>query len=489
MARVASSIVSECDDNIELMTSKQDHKEGDVLLTLQSREVPSVMIPREPGNDDPAIRWNFVKFSVFLAAVPASALACLGLATAELGNATGSWQSALLYLSYTLSSVSGATVVVHRYGSLRACVVGASLFCLYILCFWAATTSNFYSKAWAEAGALMGGVGAGILWTGQGVFFAETVTQQSGSSSDLGGTFAFWLLLEETLLDATSTVLTRVVGLSWNVVFAVYSFVAVGATLALALFVNASSQTTLSSDDTNYCRQMIAALDLLVNDSKAKYLIGFNVAFGWSGAFLNSFISGQVVPVVLSSSTYIGLFVAWHGAVAAFSSLLFKRVPHSVVLSVGCVAFASVGLPLIVSPNFSLWQWPMLLWIYGIQGLGRATYEGALRAQTSDWFADHKEGAFANLILQNGLATGMGYFLALRLDCSTTSIYCWEYANGNGLHNFGFFAGLVVLASVVGLFGYWRAWYLYKDEESKRIARRQRPKSYQAITEEAGEMT
>jgi hypothetical protein len=49
-----------------------------------------------------------------------------------------------------------------------------------------------------------------------------------------------------------------------------------------------------------------------------------------------------------------------------------------------------------------------------MQGIGRATFEGTLKATFADFFSYEKEGAFANIILQNGLAGAVGYICKIR---------------------------------------------------------------------------
>ena len=49
----------------------------------------------------------------------------------------------------------------------------------------------------------------------------------------------------------------------------------------------------------------------------------------------------------------------------------------------------------------------MKIWFYRI--IIRATFEGTLKATFADYFSYEKEGAFANIILQNGLSGAVGY--------------------------------------------------------------------------------
>ena len=212
---------------------------------------------------------------------------------------------------------------------------------------------------------------------------SQEYARRSGKEStdvtaELGGIFAFWLLVEETVLDLTSTVLTRFVGVPWSAVFGVYTVVAIVATVGLYTCIDqpcAPDTDCHSLTATSFCHQMVAALDLLAKDSRTKYLVGFNIAFGWSGAFLNSFVSGEVVPVVLDS-TFVGVFVALHGGVAALASLVFGRLSRELgkgpILVLGGVAFAGVAVPFLLRPDLDSWTWGLLVFVYAVQGIGRA---------------------------------------------------------------------------------------------------------------------
>ena len=102
----------------------------------------------------------------------------------------------------------------------------------------------------------------------------------------------------------------------------------------------------------------------------------------------------------------------------------------------------------------------LLVLIYTLHGTGRATFEGTLKATFADYFAYEKEGAFANIILQNGLSSAIGYVLTFSLLCSERSTYCVEFRNGT-LHDVLSFELLVVAASILAILGYWRASTLY----------------------------
>ena len=301
-----------------------------------------------------AVYRNFCFMSILFSAVPGTALACLSLATARLGN-LGAWQSGTLYLSYTLSSVTISTYVVKKLGSRQSLMMGMSMFCVYTGCFFFAALFPGAAKALALVGAMVGGFGAGILWTSQGSYFTEAAEEYSKlSGKDLsettsyfGGTFAFTLLAEETSLDLFSTLLVHELNVHWGFVFCVYFVVAVLATVGM--LVVKKYPIDASEGQASGCNKAAATINLLVNDSKMKYMIGLNASFGFAGAFVDSFVNGEVIPVALNDpkASLVGLFDAIRGSSAALAALGFGYLSHKTgkgpILYFGAVCFASVA--------------------------------------------------------------------------------------------------------------------------------------------------
>mmetsp|Transcript_41478 Transcript_41478/g.58367 ORF Transcript_41478/g.58367 Transcript_41478/m.58367 type:complete len:226 (+) Transcript_41478:1-678(+) len=195
------------------------------------------------------------------------------------------------------------------------------------------------------------------------------------------------------------------------------------------------------------------------------------MVFGFSGAFLNSFVSGEVIRVALNdeSSKTVGLFVSWTAFVAAIVSLIFGKYTHDYgkgpVMIFGNFMFLGVALPFILFPDLKSWTWYSLLLVYACQGIGRATFESTMKAVFADMFPYEKEGAFANIILQDGLSGSIGYLLTFQLVCSDLGPYCVEYRNGT-LHDVLSFEILVCVTAVAAVVGYIRASQLYWKERT-----------------------
>lgn len=168
----------------------------------------------------------------------------------------------------------------------------------------------------------------------------------------------------------------------------------------------------------------------------------------------------------------VGLFSALSSAVAAMCCLMFGFVSPSwiskgPILITGSISFAMVAILFIIFPNLEQWGWIMLSGAYCFQGIGRASTEGALRAAFADFFPHEVEGAFANIILQNGIFTSLGFFLSYSVTCSNPGPYCVEFKEG-GMHNVLVLEVAVVVSAVVAILGYWKASLLFQQEQIDR---------------------
>jgi hypothetical protein len=404
---------------------------------------------------------------------------------------------------------------------------GMLLYCIYVLAFYIATKVQTieWIRIIATIGALFGGCGAGFLWTAQGTYFtgasqlyyihsnnnnqntnnsiasASSIIPSSieGSTSKLASIFAFIYLSSEVGLRAFSTIALNVLKLSWSSLFAFYALVAIISTTFM-IFVQklpedqniisvAAIETESENDSNNNHLHSIsttsvwykatAAWRLLVQDRKMKYMIGLNAIFGFTSSFLTSYVNGTVVRNVLGSDTYVGVLTAWVSCVAAACSVLFgyiatNSVRKGYVLEFGAMCFMCVAGLFIVFPNVSeshQWNWMSLACIYTLHGIGRSTFEGTLKSTFADYFAYEKEGAFANIILQNGLSSALGFMLTFTLHCSTRKQEVWGpycVVNKDGsVHDVLSFELLIVVTAILAVFGYQRASAIRHEEMSR----------------------
>lgn len=418
---------------------------------------------------------NFYMMAVLFSANRGCAVAGLSLATARLGT-IGAWQSGVLSFSYMASTVLGATYIVKRFGGRNAMAAGMFLYCFYVGCFWVALRFPEMEQVVALSGAAIGGLGAGLLWTAQGSYMAQAAKQHAKDSfqdvsiatASLAGGFAFIYLISELCLRFMSTALAGV--LNWEHIFAIYTVIALSAAFGMMFVTDYGPESEDAAEPTTVFYKFTAAFQLLVSSRKMKYMVGFNALFGFTSAFLNSYVNGEVIRVALDDddSVYVGALTSWIALSAALMSLVLRRIPNTgAILIGGAIAFFFVAFPFIVQPDASQWTVTGLLMIYTLHGIGRSTYESTLRATFVDFFPSETAGAFSNIILQYGLSNAVGYLFSFRLLCEDPSAYCIEYSD-RSLHDVLSFEVLVCVTAALAVVGYCRAASIHQLEQETK---------------------
>lgn len=469
------------------------------------------------------IRRNFLCMSILFAVNHGCSVSVLGLANAKLGTA-GVWSSGTLYASYTLSALVGASYIVGKLGSRNGLVAGMTMVALYVTSFYVALAisiddeSNNNNTAYVSSGryivviggAVVGGVGSSILWVSQGSYFATAsrlLAQQqnqqgiggaaatkSDATSEFGATFAFVFLFAEVILRLLSTFLLKTVGLSWEIVFGWYAFLSILPVCLMLGVVDIDKKDQRLYDpiirtdeydgdddiENSYNEHVeedcglkaMAALNLLWKDPLAKYLSPICILFGLSSSFASSILNGEIIQRVLSdpNSTYVGLYTAITSLVAAIASLVFGYLQSSkgrlhcgknAALTIGAVSYLIISLLFLF---LLTWNRGALILVYTLLGIGRATYEGTLRAVFADYFTTEKEGAFGIIILFTGLASTVGYILSVTgsLTCDKVSRYCLQYSDGT-IHNVLVMELATIVIALIAVPSLWRAAWMFRS--------------------------
>jgi len=323
------------------------------------------------------------------------------------------------------------------------------------------------------------------------------------------GIFASIYLLEEVVLRLFSSFVLEVLNWTWEGVFTGYASIAVLSTILMRLIVNdvhteqkggqqqqlqvqnehdfnendvdreesdLQSFTQPQKESTFY--KATITFQMLLNDPKMKYMIPINAVFGLCSVFIITFVNGEVLRISLNDdkSVYIGVLSSITSATAGIMSIVFgiissRGVPNGLILVIGCLSFFMVAFLFIIIPDLEQWNLVLLIFVYAFQGIGRSTFEGALKAEFAVVFTE-KEGAFGNVIFQNGSVTTIGFFLASHLYCKTESAYCIKYYADGLLHNVLIFEILIVLCAFLAILGYWRAKWIYKREQEPIVGGR-----------------
>lgn len=118
-----------------------------------------------------AILRNFVLFCVLFSIAHATVDGVLAFAAAELGPVLGSYSGFTLYGFYTFTSLFFAKPFLKVYSSKTGVFVGLCGMLCYVGSFFFALVFRSSATPIFITGASLGGVGAGILWTSQSVYY------------------------------------------------------------------------------------------------------------------------------------------------------------------------------------------------------------------------------------------------------------------------------------------------------------------------------
>jgi len=349
-------------------------------------------------------------------------------ATSTLRDTAAYNGNALLYVATLVSSLFCGPGVVGKLGAKRALMLSMVLYTLYVLLFALAAnvcTGPLQNEALAcddEAlqaalfifGSMLGGLGAGIMWTTQGVFFADyaqaiaqdTGAEVSAKTGELGGWFGVVYLGFEVLSKLAATLCEKGFGLQPRMFF--FGFAVVAAATVVGLFLTNMRSATGSG---GACTAKLLQAVQLFPDPKIWLLSFTNLTFGFAAAFLNGYVNQNYTKVQLSTGL-IGFLAAITATVAATGSHLFSRVSQKTgkgpVVLLGSLCFLLIPF-CVLTFDVSDWGYGLVIF-YVLQGLGRAVYESTNKAVFADFFPQNAPGAFANCIMQSSLSMALCFF-------------------------------------------------------------------------------
>jgi MFS family permease len=342
----------------------------------------------------------------------------INYATSILVAKNGNLGNAMLYFATLVCSLFFSASLFSILGSKVGLVISMGAYAAYVGLF--ALSASFCTE-YAEGtcheagpaqlqlvllGSAIGGIGAGLLWTCQGAFFAAACERIAAAemkeppavTAELGGKFALVFLAWECIMRISATVLTTYLNLSYVALFYTYMVLAFVATLTFALM-GGNMQSANPSPPGSICGKAAEVVKLW-KDPKLLLLQFTNVAFGFAAAYLGSYINPQILSKALDKK-FIGLMTGILSGLAAVLARLLAPVATHVgkgpVMAIGSAAFIlMVLLSYIVTAD---WGWGVVIF-YILMGIGRAVYESTNKAVFADFFPGPKSvGAFANVFV------------------------------------------------------------------------------------------
>lgn len=338
-------------------------------------------------------------------------------ASSVLTNTAGQAGNAMLYGATLVCSLFLSSVLFAQLGPKRGLSLAMLMYTVYVLLFAVAATTceKRVNGACVEAsslqmpinllGGLVGGFGAGLLWTCQGAFFNEVVErlaaagggEKAALSSQFAGTFAMIFLAMECLVRALTTVLHVYVGLDFGPVFFLFSGVALVSSLLFYFFAPSMPSQEVKGSVCAKAFDVVA----LWQDPKLWLLQSTNITFGFAAAWLGGYVGRNIFSKALSSG-FIGIAGA---LLSGFASILSKllaplaaKIGKGPVILMGSVAFFMLGFLSKFVGHPEEWGWATLIF-YVCMGFGRAVYESTNKAIMADFFPGKGPSAFANVFV------------------------------------------------------------------------------------------
>eukprot|EP01043_Picozoa_sp_COSAG02_P014383 COSAG02_NODE_592_length_19856_cov_19.262793_5_plen_656_part_00 len=419
--------------------------------------------------------FNFIFMAMCFSMNHGCIVGCLSLATAFLGKGLGNIQASILYGAYTLTALLLAAAFVKANGPKKSLILSTSAFCCYPAGFFVGAmfpgeedpiTGDTLPSATETlvvcTGALIGGVAAGVLFTAYGAYFTTTCkiyvntpeqrakgTTSEQATSIFSGIFAAVYLLCEVLFKVLATILPRNFSAGRSVVLFTYSLIAVVASICMTVInplktdafeeeaADEPKSTQTGQSSTNdpprnndmggsvggpaTTNKLCAAVSLFATDKKMPLMVGINLAFGFASSYLTSYLNGTVVRNT-KGWEMIGYYSAITPIVAGLLGVplgwVGKTVGQTPVMLLGSFSFIFMLLPAIGPTKLDLdviSQTPILVGVYMLEGTARCVFEGANRAVFADFFHEHKEAAFANIVWQSGGASTFGFLFLSRI--------------------------------------------------------------------------
>jgi len=388
--------------------------------------------------------WTFFVMTVAFSVNHATVTTPIGYASSTLGVNMGNTCNAVLYGVCMVSSLFFGPVVASSLGPKKGLTFGMTTYFIYALCFAISLFTQDCegpgrtkcvntpgTNLFAVLGSAIGGLGAGVLWTSQGAFFANTCQYLADArgdgdvskvTSELSSSFAMWYVGCECVFKAAFSAF-QLVGMSTEVGFIVYAIIALISTVAILFAADAPSK--VQGTKPGFCDKALAAVALW-SDPKIWLISGSNIAFGFSASYVAGYINASWLHNAINSATHnpdlatklIGFLGAAICLIAAVSSKLFNfangyfgsKVP---VVALGALCFITIGVLSLITAGGGPgnWGWGICVF-YVFQGVGRGVYESTNKGVFADFYAGPKAtGAFANAMVQNTGASTIAFIM------------------------------------------------------------------------------
>lgn len=375
--------------------------------------------------DPRKVMLNFVLMSFLFSINHGTVVALIALASAELGQELSSVSLGVLYIVYTIVALTAAAAIVKITGSKWGLTSALFLYCAYVVSFFIASAQPALKGPAVIIGSVIGGFAAGWLWVAQGAYFGRSCTLYAeakgipvkDATGSFAGIFAFFYVGGELILRLLSSLLFKWGGNAF--VYTVFAILAVSAAVLTGLFVRALPKVADAEPEPpvtcgSFTRKMAMGGELFVKSRTLKLLAPLQLVFGFCSAVLNIYVNGIIAKAAVGKANigYLGTMIAVTATLLSpVYAILTKKSGKGPLMIFGALNFTMIAGVLLIIPEKQLeglgWG---IMFIYILQGSGRAVFEGTNKAVFAEFFPDNQEAAFANVIFQSGLSSSFAFF-------------------------------------------------------------------------------
>jgi len=459
-----------------------------------SEERPLVQMA---GGDSPApqtaqgLTTNFIFMSLAFGLNHACVTSLIAIAAPEFGAELGSYGTGTLYLTYTATCAFLSHAVVAALGHKYTLILGLWTYCVYVVGYLVAAILGSGQGQWVAVivGGLAGGFAAGFLWPAQGSYFATTSKLYANAvgvsvkdaNARFSGLFATVYLATELVMKImTSTVLRYgsdgpAGKASLYVIFSVVS-IASAITMMFVSPLTPAPHTAAAVrkpfDWSVLGKQVTSAGRLFLFDPKCALMLPMNFTFGFASVYLNSYVAAEVLDhgdaIDGANAAYLSaILVATATAMSPVFGHFGKTTRRKTYIAMlgsaafGCFVFA-YAIHTVAFQRANLGSWQVLVPMYMLYGVGRCAWEGSFKGTFADFFPNDTPAAFANVQLQSGLASTIGFFVFPKLKDYSESL------SGTGVSGYTILAIVTITSAALSALAQPLAYIIYTKEEKIR---------------------
>jgi Ion channel regulatory protein UNC-93 len=247
-------------------------------------------------------------------------VSCLAYSTTQLGNLLGGYGSGVLYIFYALTAFFLAKPVVSTVGPKNGLLLGVSGYCVYVCGFLFAILVPVAAWPVFILSCMIGGMAGGLLWTSQGMYFAQNsklYAEATGKTVEttnaaFAGIFATAYLGIEMVAKVMATVIfVADSSKAPPVIFSLYTIMAILSCLVVNMLDDLQQMGTWDLGFNTIIVNSGAAAYLVYSDPRLMLMLPFQICFGFASSFVPYYVFGTIINNSNHlGSAYVGLLSA-----------------------------------------------------------------------------------------------------------------------------------------------------------------------------------